>query len=307
MKKISIKQKMLFVTVTIIFSLFLSACRNLPDRDQSVSDNESTADLISAESTETQESGDQITDSITEPADFPSAAPAAVLTAEEETVMPTETAITMIEVHPQKTFLSIRTPSAGVVYQNGDIAKQDRIRLYCREYRSADESITDKLLIDAIASLDQEVTLTYDLSSEPLSETRFLPDFSYRGNDIEITALYVIVSDDYSEIRSDLAYIEGYLDTGVVDQHPLSLSGSTACGAAAGTVAMQINYPSSGDDLFARMNTVRNYAVLGEQFSTGPSGYYMGGDQISNSINKYNLHEVPYCCKPSARRKAVGT
>lgn len=197
-----------------------------------------------------------------------------------------------VEAYSQKPFLLIRTPSAGVVFLDGDIKQQDRVRLFSREYRSADQIIIDRLLIDTVAGSDNSVTLYYDLSAAPISETTTTPDFTYQGRDIEITAIYAEVSDEFSEIRSNLAYIECRLDTGVVNQHWCSLAGDTACGTAAGVVTMQISYPSSGDELFTRLNTMRKYSLLGDEFSSGPAEYYLAGEHISNGVNKYISEEL---------------
>ena len=195
-------------------------------------------------------------------------------------------------IQAEKTVLSLQVPMPGTVVLNGDISAGDRIRLYSREYHSTENVITDKLLKDIPAELDHESKISYDLYAEPLTEIRFTPDFEYQGNEITIKALYAVAADELTEIRSDLVYIECDLDTGVVNQYWCSLAGSTACGTAAGVIAMQISYPSSGDDLFTRLNEMRKYSLLGDDFSTGPSEYYLCGDHISNAVNKYVEEEL---------------
>ena len=188
--------------------------------------------------------------------------------------------------------LSIRVPAPGTVLLEGDISAGDRILLYSREYRSADRMITDRLLSETAAETDRTVTLSYSPYAAPLSEVQITPGFDYQGNDITMKALYATVSDGVSEVRSDLAWLECYLDTGVVNQYWCSLAGSTACGTAAGVIAMQISYPSSGDALFTRLNDMRKYGLLGADFSTGPSEYYLCGEHISNAVNKYVAEEL---------------
>ena len=191
-----------------------------------------------------------------------------------------------------KSELTVRVPYPGSVQLEGDIAVNDRILLYSREYRSADHIISDKLLSETAAEADGTAAIIYNPYAEPLAETQLIPDFEYQGREITIKALYAVVSDGVSEVRSDLAFTECYLDTGVVNQYWCSLAGSTACGTAAGVIAMQMSYPSSGDDLFTRLNEMRKYCVLGDEFSTGPAEYYLAGDHISNGVNKYIAEEL---------------
>ena len=191
-----------------------------------------------------------------------------------------------------KSVLQISLLYPGMVKAEGDIAAGDRISLYSREYKSAEHIITDKLLTETTADTDHSITVPYNVYAEPLSETQLTPDFSYQGREIVIKALYAVVSDDSSEISSGLFYTDCTLDTGVVNQYWCSLAGSTACGTAAGVIAMQISYPSSGDDLFTRLNEMRKYGLLGDDFSTGPSEYYLAGEHISNGVNKYITEEL---------------
>ena len=186
-----------------------------------------------------------------------------------------------------KSVLHIDLLYPGMVKAEGDIAAGDRIALYSREYKSSEHIITDKLLTETIADTAHSITIPYNYYADPLSETRTAPDFSYQGREIVIKALYAVVSDGFSELYSDLFYTDCTLDTGVVNQYWCSLAGSTACGTAAGVIAMQISYPSSGDDLFTRLNDMRKYGLLGDDFSTGPSEYYLEGRHISNGVNKY--------------------
>lgn len=190
----------------------------------------------------------------------------------------------------QELSISMQTP--GTVLFEGNIALHDTLRLYSREYRSAEQVIIDRLLSETSAESEGSAAVSYSPYSEPLAEERTVPDFAYEGKEITVKALYGTVSDGNSEIRSDLLYIECSLDTGVVNQYWCSLAGSTACGTAAGVLAMQISYPAAGDDLFTRVNLMRKYGTLGDAFSTGPSEYYLAGEHISNAVNKYITEEL---------------
>lgn len=199
---------------------------------------------------------------------------------------------TVFAEQKSKTELSILVQSPGIVQLEGDIAVNDRIQLYSHEYHSTENRITDKMLSEMIAETEGAVTLIYNPYAEPLTGAQYMPDFDYHGNEISLTALYAVVSDGISAIRSDLAYLSCWLDTDVVDQHRCSLAGDTACGTAAGVLAMQISYPSAGNELITRLNEVRSYGTLGSNFSTGPSEYYLCGDHISNGVNKYVSEEL---------------
>ena len=192
----------------------------------------------------------------------------------------------------QKTVLSIEILQPGTVRLDGDIYVGDRIGLFSREYRSADHMITDRLLLEMTVETDHSVTVSYGLYDTPLSEVQMSPAFDRPERDITVKALYAVVSDGISEIRSGLFYTDCTLDTGLVNQYWCLLAGSTACGTAAGVIAMQIAYPSSGDALFTRLNEMRKYSLLGEDFSTGPAEYYLCGDHISNAVNKYIAEEL---------------
>ena len=143
----------------------------------------------------------------------------------------------------QKTELVIDILLPGTVRLDGDISVGDRIELFSREYRSADHTITDRLLLEKAAVTDHSVTVSYSLYGAPLSEVQISPAFDRPEREITVKALYAVVSNDSSEIRSGLFYTDCTLDTGVVNQYWCSLAGSTACGTAAGVIAMQIAYP----------------------------------------------------------------
>ena len=81
--------------------------------------------------------------------------------------------------------------------------------------------------------------------------------------------------------------LEAYVNTGTFSQYSCTLAASTACGATAGTLILQSISYLSGDKLTQRMNTIRGYSALGDEYSCGGPQYYLCGFQISNSLNKY--------------------
>ena len=80
---------------------------------------------------------------------------------------------------------------------------------------------------------------------------------------------------------------EVLIDTGTFNQYQCSLAGSTACGATAGTLLLQTLSYVTSDELIERMDTIRNYSALGDDYSCGAPQYYLAGYQISNCLNKY--------------------
>lgn len=192
----------------------------------------------------------------------------------------------------QNQSLQINILYPGTVRLSGNIVAGDRIQLFRREYRSAEHMITDSLLSEKIAETDGEQTVSYSLYDAPLTVEQIIPNFERPERDIEIKALYAVITDNDSRIQTSFVYTDCSLDTGVVNQYWCNLAGSTACGTAAGVIAMQISYPSSGDDLFARVNEMRKYCLLGDDFSAGPAEYYLAGEHISNGVNKYVSEEL---------------
>ena len=80
---------------------------------------------------------------------------------------------------------------------------------------------------------------------------------------------------------------EAYIETGTFDQYRCEPAGATACGATAGTLILQSISFAEGDELAQRMNTIRGYSALGDDYSCGAPQYYLAGFQISNSLNRY--------------------
>ena len=80
---------------------------------------------------------------------------------------------------------------------------------------------------------------------------------------------------------------EVLIDTGTFSQYNCTLAGDTACGATAGTLILQSISYVSGDELTERMEIIRGYSALSDEYSCGAPQYYLCGFQISNSLNKY--------------------
>lgn len=189
--------------------------------------------------------------------------------------------------------LSINISTPGKVLLTGGFVRGDKISLFSREYRSANDLITDRQLAETAAEKDGTASLLYNLQTPPLSETKTRPDFEYKGGDAVITAIYAVVTHENTELRSDLAYVSGYLDTGVVNQYWCTYSPSTACGSAAGAIILQLVDPVYGDAMFTRVNTMRDYCREGSKYCTGYPMYENVGEQITNTVNRYVREKMP--------------
>ncbi|MBQ4512277.1 MAG: hypothetical protein II969_04740 [Anaerolineaceae bacterium] len=186
--------------------------------------------------------------------------------------------------------LAISTP--GKVLLTGDFSTGDTIKLYLREYKSAEKTITDKLLSETKAGKDGSASLSYNIYSPALSEEKIKPDFTYKGGDVTLTALYAVIGGKDSNSRSNLVYISGFLDTGVVSQYWCTYGASTACGAAAGAIVLQQVDPVYGNDMYNRVNTMRNYCMDGDDYCTGYPMYEDTGEQVANTVNRYISEEM---------------
>ncbi len=191
----------------------------------------------------------------------------------------------------EKTTLNISMPSYGMIRLEGDIKAGDRVRLYQREYRSSEDVIIDMLLSDTKAEHDGKADIPW-YAYNVLSTERIKPDFSYHGSDVTLKALYGIVSDDSSTVRSGLLYTECFLETSVINQFYSTYHGSSACGPAAGVIAIQPVYPSVGIDMYDCMNKMRDYCMEGDDYCTGYPVYETVGEHITNSVNRYITEEL---------------
>ena len=66
------------------------------------------------------------------------------------------------EGQSNKSVLQIDLLDPGMVKAEGDIAAGDRIALYSREFNSAENIITDKLMTETIADTDYSITISYN-------------------------------------------------------------------------------------------------------------------------------------------------
>ncbi len=183
--------------------------------------------------------------------------------------------------------LSLRIPYRGQAIVNGDIKVGDHIKIYTREYRSSEGVIVDKLISDTAAETTGKTTIYYNIYTEPLEEKKITPKFNFKGGNVIMNALYAVLSDGDSSVSSDLVYTDCFLDSGVVNQYWCTYIGNEACGPAAGAIALQFIDPVYGNDMFNRVNKMRNYCLDGEEYCTGHPFYELVEDQITNTVNRY--------------------
>lgn len=183
--------------------------------------------------------------------------------------------------------LSLRIPLRGQAIVDGDIKLGNHIKLYTREYNSAVGLIVDKLISDTAAETAGKTTIYYNIYAEPLEEKKITPEFDFKGGSVVMNGLYAVLSDGDSSISSDLVYTDCYLDSGVVNQYWCTYIGNEACGPAAGAIALQFIDPVYGNDMFNRVNKMRNYCLDGEEYCTGHPFYELVEDQITNTVNRY--------------------
>ncbi len=197
---------------------------------------------------------------------------------------------TAADLSPEKV-LSLSMPSYGMIRFEGDFTAGDRIRLYHREYRSAENAIIDRLLIDTEAESDGGVTIGYSVYNT-ISAERTTPDFTYEGSEIVIKALYGVVTHGGTEIRSGLFYTECFMETSVINQFYSTYHGSAACGPAAGVIVIQPVYLASEIEMYDRMNVMRDYCMDGDDYCTGEPKYETVGSHITNTVNRYIKEEL---------------
>lgn len=206
-----------------------------------------------------------------------------------------DTQISNAESSSPEQAVSIATPQfeianisdSGAVLRLENLPENvDTVCVY-RLHTSSDNAgqVTKELLTKTSAEdIDSDLEISF---GESLDSTVYEKDDSALKCPYYAEGLQVSYLSGEQEVSSDIALTEVTLDTGTVNQYNASLAGSTACGAAAGTLVLQSVAPVWGDELTARMDTIRSYSALSDEYSIGGAEYYMSGQQISNSVNKY--------------------
>lgn len=131
----------------------------------------------------------------------------------------------------------------------------------------------------------------YEIQFDPdknLSESTYKTDNSKVKTEYYAKGIRVGFYDGSSELISSCVPIEVHIETGTVNQYDAALRGDTACGAASGTLLLQSVLPVWDHELTTRMSEIRDYSALSPDYSVGSdNNYYMSGEQIANSVNKY--------------------
>ena len=139
----------------------------------------------------------------------------------------------------------------------------------------------DKLCeVESIAQFDVDV-------HNVISTDSYKNDVGALKCDYYASGIILEISNENQSVLSDVLYTEVTLETGVVNQYNATLAGATSCGAAAGMLIIQAISPVWDSELIQRLNTIRNYSALSDDYSIGGPEYYLCGWQITNSVNKF--------------------
>lgn len=159
-------------------------------------------------------------------------------------------------------------------------------------------SVISVLLSSCSYQSDQSSILVSESISDNSGQSQTLTTITSQNTETDSNSIFSgatpsssedVSFDNSSEIREESMELpsECLIETGIFNQYNCSLAGNTACGATAGTLILQSISYLSGDELTERMETIRNYSAIGDEYSCGAPQYYLAGFQISNSLNKY--------------------
>ena len=163
----------------------------------------------------------------------------------------------------------------------------EKIRVYRLLASDEDPKNVKRVFQKEISKSEIENEKIAVFSDEKISENLYFKDNSNLKCGYFSDGFLVSFVSENEEIFSEFYAVETVINTGTVDQSNAELAGSTACGAAAGTLVIQSIFPVWEDELTERMSLIRGYSALSDDYSIGGKEYYMYGWQISNSVNKF--------------------
>lgn len=163
----------------------------------------------------------------------------------------------------------------------------NKIRVYRLSASNEDPQNIKRILQKEILADEIKNKKITVFSDEKISEDTYFKDNSALKCGYFSDGFTVSFANENEEIFSDFFAVETVIDTGTVSQYDAELAGSTACGAAAGTLVIQSIMPVWEYELTERMSLIRSYSALSNDYSIGGKEYYMYGWQISNSVNKF--------------------
>ena len=163
----------------------------------------------------------------------------------------------------------------------------EKIRVYRLSASDEDQHNVKRVLQKEISKGEIENEKVTVFADEKISEDTHYKDNSNLKCGYFSDGFIVSFVSENEEIFSKFSAVETVIDTGTVNQYYAELAGSTACGAAAGTLVIQSIMPVWNNELTERMSLIRSYSALSDDYSIGGKEYYMYGWQISNSVNKF--------------------
>lgn len=188
---------------------------------------------------------------------------------------------------PKFEVLSPDTVNITAQLEDGDI-----VNIYvCEITPDSDGIVTQNLVYSGSAgdlnATDDGYTVEFD-ADNVISQSEYTVDSSDMNTDYYAAGIKLGLMRDGEGIISECIPTEVRIATGTVDQYDAALRGDTACGAASGTLLLQSVVPVWGDELTQRMSDIRDYSAVSFEYSVGANmNYYMSGQQIVNSVNKY--------------------
>ena len=254
--------KKLAAIIAVIMALSLTACNNNIGDNSAESSDPETASQTGAVLTYDQQETVSSEDEINEPE----------------------------EVKPDRTIIrpEVKLINSNTLSVTSDLKNAENVKIYSYEVSSESGGVVTQNLIFEGSSEDiTSEEIVFDIQNIIKTET-YEKDNSAIKTDYSAKGIKLCLSNEENEEWSDFMGLEVSFDTGVCNQYNCTFYGSTACGAANGTLLLQTVVPVWGSDLTARMNAIRSYSALGYEYSAmADINYCMSGPMVYNSVNKY--------------------
>lgn len=165
----------------------------------------------------------------------------------------------------------------------------DSISVYHIEASSDNKNVVYRTLAGKFSAddLSKDMTVNVDMSAAGATE-QIKWDNSAVQTDFHSKGYKICALNEDGEQWSEYKAYETLLDTGTVYQYNASFYGSTACGAANGTLLLQTAAYAQGEELNKRLDVIRSYSSLSDKYSCGARiDYCMSGTHIKNSVNHW--------------------
>lgn len=165
----------------------------------------------------------------------------------------------------------------------------DSILVYHIEADSENKNVIHRTLVGKFPAdnLSKDMTVDIDMSAADSAE-QIKWDNSAIQTDFHSKGYKICAVNEDDEQWSEYKAYETLLDTGTIYQYNASFYGSTACGAANGTLLLQTAAYAQGEELNKRLDVIRSYSSISDKYSCGERiDYCMSGTHIKNSVNHW--------------------